>query len=174
MTRVTIFGLLSAVALAAACGNNTPMNGTPDMAMVPPGSDLAMTPADMATTPPDMVPPKLDTTGCAAANVTASAFYGTIVSGTCTTPNGCHGTGGTLPVMDTMANFIANTKGKQSSNGMNYVTANDVDKSYLLYKVTGQHVKVTQFPGVQMPSGKTPYTAAQQCQMINWVKSGAN
>ena len=180
MTRVTLCSLIAAVALSAACGKDNTMPGTGDMA-VKPGSDLAMGPVDMAMNPPDMAPPKLDIQNCATATVTAASFYSTVINQGTGTANstcasaGCHvaaGMGAT-PAMDTMATFIANLKGKPSSATMNYVTPNDVDKSFLLYKITGQHLRVQQF-GEQMPSLKPALSAMQQCTIINWVRSGAN
>ena len=55
---------------------------------------------------------------------------------------------------------------------MKLVTANDIDKSYLIYKVLNQHSKVIGGRGNPMPLGKS-LSDAQKCLLINWINSGA-
>ena len=50
--------------------------------------------------------------------------------------------------------------------------ANDIDESYLIYKVLNQHSKVIGGRGNPMPLGKS-LSDAQKCLLINWIESGA-
>jgi len=59
--------------------------------------------------------------------------------------------------------------------GLPRVTPGDIDKSYVMYKLTGQHQDAG-YPGsgVRMPFDGPPYlNDAQMCLVINWIKSGA-
>lgn len=159
-----------ACVLVAACGNNNPMTDMPssnkDM-----GPDM-LTPPDMTVVPPTFTVPG----SCATATVNLAAVY-PIINTNCATVN-CHRAGATAPVMGPndmnmfKTNVVGVTAGRQPST-VNYVTASNLDNSFLVYKVTGQQGKV-QFGGNQMPSNLPPLSATDQCTIINWVRSGAN
>ena len=165
--------LTSAAALVfvAACGMNNPPvdSGTPkDMAM-----DMSQ-PADMTLVPPTFTVPG----GCATATVNLSAFYTNIISNVCAQAN-CHRSGGPTPEMGpaNMALFRTNVIGVSAGGrqpaSLKYVAVNDLDNSFLVYKIAGQQAKV-QFGGAQMPNNLAALSATEQCQIINWVRSGAN
>ena len=74
--------------------------------------------------------------------------------------------------MRTAAELLA-LKGKASSSALPYVTASDIDKSYLLYKLTGEQLKVPNGNGSQMPQGAA-LLDSEKCRFVRWVKNGAN
>lgn len=161
--------LVFAVGLAA-CGNNTSSStdlgtsGGGDMATQG-AADMTQT-GDMTMAPPKLtVPAGCDTTQAETANnlitlVTAKCFGGT-----------CHNNG-SVPSMKTAAELLA-LKGKASSSALPYVTANDIDKSYLLYKLTGEQLKVANGNGSKMPQTGS-LLDSELCRFVRWVKNGAN
>ncbi len=172
--------ILLPLGLLSSCLDFGPLQMPPnyaDMATPPdlshPVSDLALGPRDLALGPPDLSPPVLVVpAGCTFTTVRLADFYAAVITSNCATA-GCHISGGTLPRMDTSAIFFASTVSASSSNGMKYITPGNANTSYLLYKVMGQQAKVTTSPGNQMPNGKPALSPTQQCQLINWVLSGA-
>jgi hypothetical protein len=162
-------GLILAVGLAACDGGTTPsMNndmattGTPDMTM---------------TGPPDMAMPKLTVpAGCTPnmAGQTSNTIFTTIVQARCFGPT-CHNMA-TTPTMKTAAEVLA-LKNINSSTGLPQIAANNIDRSYLLYKLTGEHLKVPGGSGSRMPdtsAGLTPLMDSDICKFIQWVSTGAN
>jgi hypothetical protein len=176
MHQYSLRSLTLLLALTGACGDNT-TSTPPATDMATSASDLSMTVVtDMATTPVDMtyVPPKLTFSNCTPQTVTAATIYSTIVATSCAGP-GCHSGNGAnaAPLMgQSGAALIAAVVGKASFNGMNYVTASDVDNSYFLYKVFNQQQKVRGGGGSQMPSS-APLSDTNMCALVNWVRSGA-
>lgn len=168
MMRLALTGA-AALLFVAACGNNNP---TPDM----PTTKMDMGP-DMLV-PPDMtfVPPTFQVPGgCAQTTVGLTSFYTNIISNTCSQVN-CHRSGGIMPFMGpaNMAMFKTNVIGVSAArmpSTLKYVTTNDLDNSFLVYKITGQQGKV-QFGGSQMPNNLAALSATEQCQIINWVRTG--
>jgi cysteine-rich repeat protein len=108
---------------------------------------------------------------CAVANVTRAQAYG-VINNNCS----CHvlGASGGLAMPD-MDAFHANTVGVDASGAvmMNRITANNIDASYLLYKIYNQHTNVLNGGGTSMPQGQPALTTANRCLLVNWVKSGA-
>ncbi len=168
MRRTVLAGTWAlGVLLVAACGSSN--TGTMDLGTHKTDMESAIK-MDMT-----MVPPMLTIPGtCTQTTVMASSFYGTIITPNCATV-GCHN--GTQPpnYSGGAAAFRTAVVGVQASEapGIDYVQANNPNNSFLLYKITGQQ---GQFPGggVQMPDGTAPLSAADQCTLINWVRSGAN
>jgi hypothetical protein len=158
-----------ALVFVAACGkDNTTMDMNSNKDMAP---DLS-SPPDMTVVPPTFAVPG----GCAVANVTLATVY-PIINTNCATVN-CHRSGATTPVMgpNDMNMFrtnVVNVSAARQPASLNYVTPNNLDNSFLVYKVTGQQAKV-QFGGAQMPNNQPPLSATDQCTIINWVRSGAN
>lgn len=177
MNRSSVCSLTLLLALSGACDSTQTSSTTLDMTASP--GDLGTTSVrDMTTSPKSdmtVVPPKLVVTNCTAATVTAATIYSTIIMNNCA-GTGCHRgvNGNQPPVMgNSGTDLIAALVGQPSSNTMNYITANDVDNSYLLYKVFGQQQKVPSGGGSQMPLGVDPLSTADMCTLVNWVRSGA-
>ncbi len=177
----------------AACGGSN----TPDMA----AADLT-TPRDLSVSPDLTVAPDLsvspdltqvpDLTGadlmpatvtglpsCTTATVTATSLYNDIVKGTCATSTSCHGPGSMIHYAISSAADIktmwVGVKADQDPT-MNRITANDVNHSYVMYKLTGEQTKVAaaDVAGKQMPRSGPPYlTNDQLCEFVNWINSGA-
>jgi hypothetical protein len=179
-----------ALVLVAGCSRDDPtldmhptnrdmsldMATPPDMTVVPPDMTVV---ADMTVVPPDMtvVPPTFTVpTSCAAATVNLITAY-PIINTNCAIVN-CHRAGATLPVMGPndsnlfRTNVVNFSAGRQPAS-LNYVTPNDLDNSFLAYKITGQQGKV-RFGGAQMPNNLPALSANDQCTIINWIRSGAN
>jgi hypothetical protein len=107
---------------------------------------------------------------CAAANVTSVQAYMGAVMTNC----GCHAMGSGGLTINSAATLKGNTVNIDATSAlMKRVTPNNVDQSYLLYKILGQHLNVPGGGGGQMPLVGQPLTDAQKCLLINWVKSGA-
>lgn len=178
MNRHAVRSLMLVLALTGACGGNQTTNNSSDMASSShdqgTSSDLSMI-SDLTSPPRDMSPPELTGVSCATATVTANTVYSTVIMTSCA-GMGCHvGTGATeTPMYGTSgATLIAATVNKPSSATMNYITANDLNHSYLLYKVYGQHLKVPMGSGGQMPEGGGMLSDPNLCLLVNWVRSGA-
>lgn len=127
---------------------------------------------EAASAPPTLTIPD----SCASANVTVNAVYNAIIETKCATAS-CHAQGQTPPSMSGGASAFRGavvnvSAGRGAMPDMFYVKPNDPDKSFLLYKVLGQQAKI-QFGGAQEPQGSPPLSADEQCQLINWVRSGA-
>lgn len=159
-----------ALLLVAGCDKENPMTDMPtankDMAQ-----DMSA-PPDMTVVPPTFTVPG----GCATATVNLATVY-PIINTNCATVN-CHRAGATAPVMgpndmNAFRTAVVGVSAQRMPASVNYVTASNLDNSFLVYKVTGQQGKV-QFGGNQMPSNLPALSAADQCTIINWVRSGAN
>lgn len=164
--------LMLAMSLAA-CGGST--SSSNDMASG--NKDMGTTSGDMATQPQGdmaMPPPVLTIpSGCDPASGTETATsLATLVQTKCFGGT-CHNNG-SLPSMKTAAELLA-LKNKQTASNtpIPYVTPSDPDKSYLLYKLTNEQLKVANGNGSQMPQGST-LMASELCRFIRWVKLGAN
>lgn len=165
--------ILLPLGLLSSCLDFGPLQMPPNYADMATPPDLSHPVSDLALGPPDLSPAVLVVpAGCTFTTVRLTDFYPAVVTSNCATA-GCHISGGSLPRMDTAAIFFASTVSASSSNGMKYITPNNANTSYLLYKVMGQQAKVTTSPGNQMPNGKPALSPTQQCQLINWVLSGA-
>lgn len=153
--------LLTALVLAAGCGNTSP-SGTPtDMA----GVDQASSQPDMALVFP--VPAGCNTAMAA----TGTAAYSVLSTAGCT-GGSCHNIS-QIPAFSTQTGFMAATINKVSTSGLSYVVPSDPDRSYLLYKLSSNPRLAPGGSGSQMPSGRTPLTAAQMCTIYQWIKNGA-
>ena len=163
-----ISALMFAMGLAA-CGNNT--SSSNDMGTSSGGDMATQGAADMTQTGDmTMAPPKLTVpAGCAVASETA-ATLNTLVQSKCYGGT-CHNSG-SVPSMKSAAELLA-LKNKSSSAALPYVTPNDIDKSYLLYKLTGEQLKVSNGNGSKMPQTGS-LLDSEVCRFINWVRSGAN
>ena len=167
-------------ALAAGCGGTyTPTSPGLDMATklvdmatkpadLGPTSDIAMLQPDMTTTMP--IPPGCDTTTV----VSGTQAYATITSSTgmrCMGA-GCHNNGTLKPQFNTQATFMT-AMAQNSTATMPYVTPNNPDQSYLLYKLRGLQTTVRNGGGAQMPRTGTLLTNAEICTVYNWVLHSA-
>ena len=164
---IVAVGAVGAVGLAACGGTTTPSN-TADMATNT-NRDMATSgPVDMAMTPPKLTVPA----GCnpTTAGQTSTLLYNTIVMSKCSGQT-CH-SNLTVPALKSAADVLA-LKNKQSSTpAMPYVTPGDIDKSYLLYKLTGEQSKVPSGSGGRMPEGSV-LLDSDICKFIQWVATGA-
>ncbi len=127
---------------------------------------------DMATSSPTLAVPG----SCAQATVTLASFYSTLISPKCAIPS-CHD-GTTAPnFAPDMTAFrndtVGATAGRPLDPGLDYIKPNDVNESFVLYKITNQQAQI-QSGGAAMPSGQPLLSATDQCTLINWVRSGAN
>lgn len=166
-----IVGLFLAVGLAA-CGGNTSSNT----------GDMSTTVRDMATsTPVDMamVPPKLTVpAGCTPmmAGQTSSTLYTTIVMGKCA-GSSCH-SNLTPPLLKSAADVLALKNKASSAMSMPYITPSNIDASYLLYKLTNEHLKVPGGNGARMPDATAvpalpALVDSDICKFIQWAATGA-
>ncbi|MFZ6184237.1 DUF4215 domain-containing protein [Nannocystis pusilla] len=107
---------------------------------------------------------------CAPAQVSAGQAW-QAVAGACN----CHGKGvGTALIFKDGPSFRDSMVGVPSSMAtIDIVTAGDVDRSYLLFKLLNQQTNVVGGGGNPMPIGKV-LTEGQLCTVIEWVRSGAN
>jgi hypothetical protein len=158
-------------ALAAGCGNNTPVNTTPDLAMAP--GDLATTTVDLASPQPDMTLLFPVPAGCNTATVVNGTTAFTTLTGGANCAGGtCHNSGQN-PTVASQAAFMTAVLNKPSSSAFSYVVPNNPDRSYLLYKLTATPNTAPNGNGSQMPQGKTPLTAVQMCVIYDWILHGA-
>ena len=75
--------------------------------------------------------------------------------------------------MPDAATMKMNLVGQASSGAlMNRVTAGDIDKSYLLYKIYGQQFAVPGGGGGTMPTGGM-LSDSEICVFVDWVSGGA-
>jgi hypothetical protein len=142
---------------------------TPDLS-VPPGPDLQQ--------PPDLAPPMVtglptDCTG----TVNSTKLYTDVVGVRCALSN-CHGgAGAPYYRIDSASDMVTKWVGQMSlgNNSMNFITAGNVNQSYVMYKVTGQQGKVVPaaYAGNQMPLGNTPLDHDELCELIQWINQGA-
>ena len=131
--------------------------------------DLSMPPADMASGGPRVT--GLPT--CAITGVTADTVFNDVAKLGCA--NGrCHATGAaglTFTSGATLKSAMVGVASKQTS-AVPLVTASDVDKSYLMYKLVNQQGTVMGSGGL-MPKGGAILPDADLCKFIVWIKEGA-
>ena len=86
--------------------------------------------------------------------------------------SGCHGSNAAAPdVTGDLCETLVGVSSAQLST-MNYITANDVDNSYLIHKVKGTHLDVGG-GGQAMPMG-TPMSESDIAILETWVSTGAS
>jgi hypothetical protein len=143
-----------------------------DLAMHP--ADMAMSPAADLSTPPDLAPATIPVpAGCNTNTVvTGTVMYTTLSANKRCMGGACHNSGQN-PAFSTQATFMSAMVGKQSTSSLNYVTANQPDKSYLLFKLRNLQLNVPGGSGGQMPEGGTPLTDTEFCTVYDWVLHGA-
>lgn len=131
--------------------------------------DLSTPPADLATGPMVTGLPT-----CADTGVTADSLFTTVAAASCAVTGSCHskGDGGlTFTSGATLKSAFVGIASKQTTV-VPLVTASDVDRSYLMYKLTNQQATVMG-RGVLMPRGGARLTDANLCKFIVWIKEGA-
>lgn len=111
-------------------------------------------------------------TGCPTTE-TAADLYSSVVMNNCAVAS-CHGPGGTSFQLSSAADLHTKWVGQRSTlySGVTFplVTAGSVDKSFLMYKITGSQDSY----GSRMPNTGTALTSAQICKFVAWIESGAN
>jgi hypothetical protein len=157
------------VLLTAACGP-----GGTDMR---PPTDLTMQ-ADLSQV--DLMAPVVTglPTNCTGV-VTSAMLYTEVVQGTCATSTSCHAPGSTSPYsIGSAAQIDPTWVGVKSTEAptMNRVTANNVNQSYVMYKIMGQQTEVAaaNMAGARMPRNGPPYLSPMQiCDFVQWINGGA-
>lgn len=81
--------------------------------------------------------------------------------------SGCHVSGSVNP--DLSGNAYPNIVNKSSSTGMNYITPDDPDNSYLLLKVLGGNG----ISGSRMPINSSPLSEEKINALTQWINDGA-
>ena len=81
--------------------------------------------------------------------------------------SGCHVSGGVNP--DLSGNSYGNIVNRTSSTGINYISPNDPDNSYLLLKMIGSNG----ISGSRMPLNASPLPQSQIDAVIQWINDGA-
>jgi hypothetical protein len=126
--------------------------------------------ADMATTKTTLTLTGVPT-GCPATE-TAADLYTSVVKNSCAI-DGCHGTNGTSFTISAAADLNSKWVGIKSplytAVTMPFVTANSVNNSFIMYKLTGSQGNY----GLQMPETGGPLSSAQLCKFVSWINSGA-
>ena len=144
--------LLVAVATGCGCGGGSSST-----------ADLSVAPAKLTLT---NVP-----TGCPTTE-TAADRYSTVVASSCALAN-CHGTSGLgyqlFSAADMRAQWIDKPVKLYSTVGLSYITPGDLNKSFIMYKLTGSQ---GQYGGMMPSTGAL--TSAQICKFVAWIGSGAN
>lgn len=151
--------------LQLACNQDPTPDGTGDMSV--PRDMTGTVTRDMTRPPPMVTVPVM----CEAGVITAQQLYDTVVKTSCAS-NNCHG-GPQLPSLKSAAEIKA-LVGQSSFSSLPYIdSGKDINKSYLLYKLTGEQLKVPAGGGLQMPDG-APLSEQDICKFFLWVSSGAN
>lgn len=170
-------GLFLVVAATAGCGAYMPSNTSQgDMGVA--ATDLGVITDQAVFSGPDMVTTLPVPAGCNTTTVVSgTTAYKTLTNGV--TGNGmrcmggaCHNTTIT-PKFNSQATFMALMINQRSTAGVPYITPNDPNSSYVLYKLAGQQTLFRDGGGMQMPRGGTPLTAAEQCVIYDWILHGA-
>jgi hypothetical protein len=147
-----VSGLPLIIAIAAGCGGG----GSTTI------SDMTVAPVKLTLT---NVP-----TGCPTTE-TAADLYSTVVATSCALAN-CHSTNGTSFSLTSAADLHDKWVGKRSNLypviSQPYVTAADLNQSWIMYKLTGSHGQY----GSKMPIGPA-LTTEQLCKFVAWINSGA-
>lgn len=157
-----LVGCLLIPACDSAGTGGTPSDGGVDQAG----------PRDLATAPPDLAPPKVtQPASCAPATVNATMVFNGVFKNRCAN-SGCHG-GPLLPSLSS-ATELPKMVGQASASDFPYVDAAlDINRSYILYKLTGEQRKVPHGGGDPMPPSGGLIDDPSLCLVINWIKSGA-
>lgn len=105
---------------------------------------------------------------CAPAGVAVAQVYDAVK------PNcGCHANGAGGLKFTSAASFRDSMVGVDPATAaMKLVAPNDIDHSYVIFKILNQQGSVIGGSGGAMPLGKQ-LSDAKKCLLINWVKSGA-
>lgn len=166
----------------------TPTGGAADAGGAPDQSvamDLA-TAADMAmprdltvppdlTAPPDLAPAKVSLPTNCPASATLAEVYA-VFQTSCSANSGCHGANSihfsALNAAELKTKWV-NVDAHQPPMPMPYVTPNNVDRSYVLYKLRNEQAKVSYNGGGYMPQGAAMLTDADVCKFVAWIRSGA-
>lgn len=159
--------MLVGLALAGlwGCAGGSPGTGGGDA-----GVDAG--PRDLASPPADLAPLKVSLpASCTSASLTAAQIYDPVFKGRCDNTN-CHG-GPLLPALK-RATDLPLMVGQASASDFPYVDAGfDVNRSYLLYKLTGEQRRVPHGGGDAMPPNAGLIDDASLCMVVNWIRSGA-
>ncbi len=157
-------GLLG-TSLVADCDSAGPGTGPRDG-----GQDAG--PRDLASAIADLPPPSVTLpASCSPANLTATQIYDPVFKGRCNNTN-CHG-GPLLPSLRSAADLLLMV-GQSSASDFPYVDASfNLNKSYLLYKLTGEQRRVPHGGGDSMPPNAGLIDDASLCMVVNWIRSGA-
>ena len=142
------------VFVIAGCGGSQSMNSSPDLA-----------PATVTELPQ----------GCQS-GVTGAMLYADVLGHNCASRTACHGAAQPMEYSVTSAAALQTmwvNKPSIEVPSMPYVTPNDVDHSYVMYKVMGQMGKVGG-SGNRMPNGGPYLTDAEVCELVSWIQGGAN
>ena len=149
-----VCGLPLLFAIPAGCGGGGGSSTIADMTVVPAALTLANVPSGCPTTQ------------------TAAELYSTVVGPTCAVAS-CHGTNGTsfslASATDMHDKWVGKRSGLYPAIAQPYVTATDLNQSWIMYKLTGSHGQY----GSKMPIGGT-LTTAQLCKFVAWINSGAS
>lgn len=129
-------------------------------------------PRDLARSPTDLPPPMVSLpTSCATASPTAAQIFDPVFKGRCDNTN-CHG-GPLLPTLK-RATDLPLMVGQSSASDLPLVDSGfNVNRSYLLYKLTGEVWKVPHGGGDAMPPNSGLIDDASLCLVANWIRSGA-
>lgn len=159
-------GLLSlSMGSWSACDSNNPGMGPRDG-----GADAGL--RDLAGPPPDLPPPKVTLpASCPTASLTAAQIFDQVFRSRCDNTN-CHG-GPLLPALK-RATDLPLMVGQASASDFPYVDPSfDLNRSYLLYKLTGEQRRVPHGGGDAMPPNAGLIDDASLCMVVNWIRSGA-
>ena len=81
--------------------------------------------------------------------------------------SGCHVSGSVSP--DLSGNSYSRIVNQSSSIGMNYITPNNPDESYILQKIIGSNI----INGNRMPLNSSQLASEKIDSMIEWINDGA-
>ena len=163
--------------LAGGCGTYNPPASRVDLSQSSGDGGLQDLGAsgDLAGPQPDMSVILPVPAGCNTATiVTGTQAYATLTgtNGQRCFGGGCHN-GAQRPLFTSQATFMNAVLNQPSTTGVAYITPNNPNQSYLLYKLRGLQTLIRNGAGQQMPKGGTPLTDAQFCMMYDWVLHGA-
>lgn len=177
MLRILGGLFLTVVATAAGCGAYMPSN-TSQGEMGGTAADLGVIADQAVFSGPDMVVTLGAPAGCNTTTVVSgSTAYKTLTNGV--TGNGMRCMGGAChnntisPKFNSQATFMQVMISQRSTAGVPYITPNNPDASYILYKLAGKQTLFRDGGGLQMPRNGTPLTAAEQCVIYDWILHGA-
>jgi hypothetical protein len=130
--------------------------------------DLRMSSStDMASTDLAMMTYKATLPTCSPVTITASQLFMNVVNGSCS----CHKSTAS-PKMASAAD-LANLVNKMPRQAMlPLITSNDVNRSYVLFRLTGEGDQIPGGSAGYMPVGGSKLGTSPMCQWINWIKSG--